>query len=29
LKLKTSKLELDKREMFNYLANNLAYKITL
>lgn len=27
LMLKTSRLELDKRDMFNYLVSNLAYKI--
>lgn len=29
LKLKTSRLEMSKREMTNYLINNLYYKITL
>ena len=29
LKLKTSQLDLGKREMLNYLINNLCYKITL
>ena len=29
LKLKTSQLDLDKRDMLNYIINNLNFKITL